>query len=103
MIPIELMYAIWGIGQLLLINLSAFVFYGTLHHFEFPFFEQYKAFDEPSPWYKDKEAWRVQLLHTIKIVSFNITILTPYFSLVHYIHGVPLALDFSVEGLPCVS
>jgi uncharacterized membrane protein YhaH (DUF805 family) len=96
----DLLYGLWTTGQFWIIWIFSSLFFATLHYFEFPFFEKYKAFDEPWPWLDNKSAWMKQLRNTLPIVLFNILVITPVFGLANYFSGIPVTHDFSVEGVP---
>jgi hypothetical protein len=96
----SLLYAIYGSIQFALIHAIGAIIFTFIHMNEFPFFEQFKSFDEPWPWNADKEAWKKQKWSTIKLVFVNICIVTPLAGAMNYFTGIPVANDFSVEGLP---
>jgi sterol desaturase/sphingolipid hydroxylase (fatty acid hydroxylase superfamily) len=74
--------------------------YATLNYLELPFFEQFKAFDDPWPWKSDYEKWRKLFLESMKLVTFNNCVIIPTLAFAHYWAGDKMAYDFSPEGIP---
>ena len=74
--------------------------YGPLYYFEIPFFEKYKAFDEPWPWKTDKNKWRNMFICSLILLIFNQVIINSLLSFAPYLTGMEVDFDFSVEGLP---
>ena len=75
-------------------------FYATLNYLELPFFEQYKAFDDPWPWKADFEKWLKLFFESMKLVSFNNGVLIPIIAFMYYMQGQELPFDFSPQGVP---
>jgi hypothetical protein len=46
------------------------IFY-VLYHFEIPFFEKFKAIEEPWPWNQNKEEWHKLCWKTFWLTLFN--------------------------------
>jgi sterol desaturase/sphingolipid hydroxylase (fatty acid hydroxylase superfamily) len=76
------------------------LFYYFCYHFEFEFFERYKAFDEPWPWNKDRAAWNKLFFKTVINVAFNIMVILPMFSAFHWTLGLPIYTDCSPDRVP---
>ena len=81
-------------------NFTCAVFYITLYKNEFPFFENYKAFDEPWPWNADKKKWQELLKETFWLLLFNFGVVSPFLCFLHAIFGIPLDFDTRIEGVP---
>lgn len=58
----EYLYAWMSMGQHYFVLAAGAVVYTSLYWFELPFFEQYKAFDEPWPWKADRKKWQELLI-----------------------------------------
>jgi len=81
-------------------HLTFYLFFYILYHFEFPFFEQYKAIPQPWPWYSDKE-WPQFLRKSCLLFAFNniIAISVWYYFLVRVVN-VPFVMQEDAESLP---
>lgn len=74
--------------------------YVCIYFLEMPFFEKYKVCDEPWPWKVDKGKWKSLLRESLLLLSVNYGVISPIFSFINYVVGIPVSFDFSIEGLP---
>lgn len=98
----SLLYGVWATLQFWSIQLGCAIIFTIFHMNEFAFIEKYKTNNDPWPWQADKEAWRIQLRSTIKLVALNTVVVTPLAGFTNYFTGVPVVNDFSVGAVPTV-
>jgi len=77
--------------------------YYVLYHFEWSFFEKYKANDYPWPWNDDKEFWSSMTKKVVLTVGFNNTVLTLIILSMDVIVTGKTKLETSLEMYPSSS
>lgn len=77
--------------------------YGSLYYLNIPFFERYKAFDEPWPWQSDPKKFRDLLFESIPLACFSLLVLSPSMAFSHYFINRDVDLDFSIHTVPSTS
>lgn len=73
----EDLYSLMTMSQHYFVFMACVVVYTLLYYFEMPFFEQFKAFDEPWPWKADNKKWRKLLGESAALVGFNYFVMIP--------------------------
>lgn len=73
---------IFGIAIPFLTLATGNLIYGVIYKLNLPFFEKYKALNEPWPWEIDPIAWNNLKWRSIKLSLFNLFVTTPFFNLV---------------------
>jgi sterol desaturase/sphingolipid hydroxylase (fatty acid hydroxylase superfamily) len=56
--------------------------FGFIYHHKFPFFEKYKAIEEPWPWESDPLAWDKLKWRSIKFSLFNLIVVAPTMNMI---------------------
>lgn len=76
-------------------------FYGILYRYKIPFFDQYRVDNKPWHWEVDPHNWNIMLLHTIKVVSFNLVCISfTLIVLTVYVSGVGCPYRYDDDTLP---
>merc|ERR1712086_186236 len=71
-------YFAWTTSQHFILLTLGNLFFWVLYHFEIPFFEKYKAIDEPWPWVTDPKGWRTLVWKSIGLMIFNGAVCIPF-------------------------
>lgn len=73
-----------------------FLFFGSLYHFEIPFFEKYKDNALPWMWNKDEKSWKVLKRKLIWVYCRNLFLIAPFLNILVSRFTQPLtsAADF---------
>ena len=78
------------------------VFFMVIYKLNLPYFEQYKILkSEPWPWVADRKNWDVILVRTLKLVCFNLLVVSPCFVLsLMSLNGYKTKHPVNMEALP---
>lgn len=96
----EYFWAIVGIANTLLAQTLMGSFFTSLYLLELPFFERYKAEEDPWPWKEDRQKWWRLFLDTALLVGFNVLVLVPIIAFAQLMLGILVDLDFGKETVP---
>lgn len=72
--------------------LAGFILFGLVYQANVPFFEKYKALDEPWPWESDPESWDKLKWRSIKFSIFNLFVVAPTMNL------IPAAYEIKIQN-----
>jgi len=76
------------------------LFFWILYHFEIPFFEQYKAVDEPWPWVNNRKGWKKLVWKSIGLSILNGAISFPLAQFNHLFKDEEHPWSMAVDKLP---
>mmetsp|Transcript_18838 Transcript_18838/g.18815 ORF Transcript_18838/g.18815 Transcript_18838/m.18815 type:complete len:318 (+) Transcript_18838:31-984(+) len=101
LLPYENKFLMYGVGCVIIHELTyilANLVMYLIYHAELPFFERYKISNDPWPWKKNPELWKVQLKKTIKNLLFNNLIVVPLVASPSYF--IEPSIVTSIEAFP---
>lgn len=76
-----------GVAATTISLVSGWLLFSIIYYVKLPFFEKYKALDDPWPWETDLEGWQRLKLRSFKFSAFNLFLMTATMNLLPYFWG----------------
>jgi sterol desaturase/sphingolipid hydroxylase (fatty acid hydroxylase superfamily) len=87
---------LFGVATTALTLTTGFILFGIIYYCKIPFFEKYKALEEPWPWESDPTAWNQLKWRSIKFSLFNLFVIAPTMNLIPALFSMKITnkMDF---------